>query len=160
MGIIDQRLSERGITLPAAAAPVGNYVAYTVSGRYVHVSGQLPLENGAMAVQGILGDGLAIEDGYRAARVCAMNLLAQLKEACGGDLDRVTRVLKLGGFVSARADFHDAPKCVNGASDLMVEVFGDVGKHARFAVGVASLPAGAAVEVDGLFEISTSDDAH
>ncbi|MCP1673822.1 enamine deaminase RidA (YjgF/YER057c/UK114 family) [Natronocella acetinitrilica] len=156
MGIIDKRLTECGITLPPAAAPVGNYVAYTVSGQYVHISGQLPLENGAMAVKGILGDSLDVEAGYRAARICALNLIAQLKEACGGDLDRVERVLKLGGFVSATADFHDAPKCVNGASDLMVEVFGEAGKHARFAVGVASLPAGAAVEVDGLFEISAS----
>lgn len=156
MPTIDQRLTELKIELPTAAPPVGNYVAYTISDKYVHVSGQLPLTNGSMAVRGTLGRDLQTEDGYRAARVCAMNLLAQLKAACNGDLDRVTRVLKLGGFVSATPEFHDAPKCINGASDLMVEVFGNRGHHARFAVGVASLPAGAAVEVDGTFEISPS----
>lgn len=152
MSNIDKRLAELNITLPAAAVPVGNYVAYTISGRTVHVSGQLPMADGAVAVKGRLGDGLAIDDGYRAARVCALNILAQLKSAVGS-LDRVTRVLRLGGFVAATPDFFDAPKCVNGASDLMVEVFGERGRHARFAVGVAALPAGAAVEVDATFEI-------
>jgi len=153
MQIIEKRLAELDIALPKAAVPVGNYVAYTVSGSCVYVSGQLPIENGAMAVKGMLGDGLEVDDGYHAARLCALNLLAQLKAACDGNLDRVSRVLKLGGFVCSTPHFLDAPKCVNGASDLMVEVFGDAGRHARFAVGVASLPSGAAVEVDGIFEI-------
>ncbi|MEX0731782.1 MAG: RidA family protein [Aquisalimonadaceae bacterium] len=154
---IEKRLAELGIDLPAAAAPAGNYVAYTISGSQVFISGQLPIENGAMAVKGILGDDLDIDDGYRAARLCALNLLAQLRVACGGDLDRVSRVLKLGGFVRSTPAFVEAPKCINGASDLMVELFGEAGSHARFAVSVASLPAGAAVEVDGIFEIDASD---
>lgn len=156
MQTIDDRLKELKVELPAAATPVGNYVAYTVSDSFVYVSGQLPMEKGAVAIKGSLGRELQTEDGYRAARLCAMNVLAQLKAACNGDLGRVKRVLKLGGFVSVTPDYLDAPKCVNGASDLMVEVFGEAGRHARFAVGVASLPAGAAVEVDGIFEISTS----
>lgn len=149
----DSQLEARGITLPPAAPPVGNYVGWTISGNTVFVSGQLPLENGAMAVKGRLGDSLGIEEGYRAGRLCALNVLAQLKDACGGDLGRVVKVLRLGGFVCVAPDFNDAPKCVNGASDLMVEVFGDAGRHARFAVGVATLPGGAAVEVDATFEI-------
>jgi len=149
----DKRLHELGITLPPAAAPVANYVGYTVSGNLVFVSGQLPFEDGKVAVQGRVGAGLAVEDGYRAGRLCALNLLAHLRAACGGSLNKVSRVLRLGGFVCVAPDFVDAPKCVNGASDLMVEVFGDAGRHARFAVGVATLPANAAVEVDATFEI-------
>ncbi len=154
-GIIDRRLAELGIELPQAAAPVGNYVPFVIAGRLVHVSGQVPAWNGDLRHVGRLGEVLAIADGYAAARVCALNLIAQLRAACDGDLDRVTRVVRLGGFVNATAQFNDAPKCVNGASDLMVEVFGKaIGSHARFAVGVASLPAGVAVEVDGTFEIA------
>lgn len=141
------------IALPPAAAAVGNYVGWVVSGNLVFISGQLPLENGAVAVKGQLGRDLSIEDGYRAGRLCGLNILAQLKDACGGDLNRVVRVIRLGGFVCSTPEFTDAPKCVNGASDLMVEYFGAAGSHARFAVGVASLPAGAAVEVDATFEI-------
>jgi enamine deaminase RidA (YjgF/YER057c/UK114 family) len=150
----DRRLTELGIELPVAAAPVGNYVGYTISGSTVFVSGQLPLEGGKVAVQGRLGDTLAIDDGYRAGRLCALNVLAQLRAACGGSLNRVRKVLRLGGFVCVAPALFDAPKCVNGASDLMVEIFGDAGRHARFAVGVATLPAGAAVEVDATFEIA------
>jgi enamine deaminase RidA (YjgF/YER057c/UK114 family) len=149
----DAHLQSRGISLPAVAVPVGNYVGWTLSGRTVYVSGQLPLDAGKLAITGRLGEDLGIDDGYRAGRLCGLNVLAQLREACGGDLGRVVRVLKLGGFVCAVPTFFDAPKCVNGASDLMVEVFGPAGRHARFAVGVASLPAGAAVEVDATFEI-------
>jgi enamine deaminase RidA (YjgF/YER057c/UK114 family) len=142
------------IELPQAAVPVGNYVPYVVTGSLVHVSGQVPAWNGELRHKGKVGDGLEVDDGYAAARVCALNLLAQLRAACGGNLDRVRRVVRLGGFVNATPQFNDAPRCVNGASDLMVEVFGSkVGSHARFAVGVASLPGGAAVEVDGTFEI-------
>jgi enamine deaminase RidA (YjgF/YER057c/UK114 family) len=154
MSRIAARLAELGVALPAAAAPVANYVGYTVSGKTVYVSGQLPIEDGRLAYAGKLGAGVSIEQGYAAARLCALNLLAHLGAACGGDLDRVSRVLRLGGFVNATPDFTDAPKCVNGASDLMVAVFGEAGRHARAAVGVAQLPAGAAVEIDGVFELT------
>jgi enamine deaminase RidA (YjgF/YER057c/UK114 family) len=128
-------------------------VGYTVSGKTVYVSGQLPFKDGKLLVTGRLGAGISIEDGYAAGRQCGLNILAHLKAACGGDLDRVARVLRLGGFVNSTPEFTDAPKCVNGASDLMVAVFGDAGRHARAAVGVASLPAGAAVEVDAVVEL-------
>jgi len=150
----DKRVMELGIKLPVAPAPVANYVAYTVSGNMVFVSGQLPFEDGKVAVQGRIGDTLNVDDGYRAGRLCALNLIAQLKAACSGSLNKVSRVLRVGGFVCVAPDFYDVPKCVNGASDLMVEIFGDAGRHARFAVGVATLPANAAVEVDAIFEIT------
>ncbi|NJD86577.1 MAG: RidA family protein [Betaproteobacteria bacterium] len=153
MSKAEERLAALGLELPAAAAPVANYVGYTVSGKTVYVSGQLPFKDGQVLVAGRLGAGVSIEDGYAAGRQCGLNILAHLKAACGGDLDRVARVLRLGGFVNSTPEFTDAPKCVNGASDLMVAVFGDAGKHARAAVGVASLPAGAAVEVDAIVEL-------
>jgi enamine deaminase RidA (YjgF/YER057c/UK114 family) len=136
-----------------AAAPVANYVGYTVSGKTVYVSGQLPFKDGKLTCVGKLGAGVSLEEGYAAGRQCALNILAHLKVACGGDLDRVARVLKLSGFVNSTPEFVDAPKCVNGASDLLVAVFGDAGKHARAAVCVASLPAGAAVEVEAIVEL-------
>ncbi len=132
---------------------MANYVGFTVSGKTVFISGQLPFKDGKLLVTGRLGAGVTIEDGYAAGRQCGLNILAHLKAACGGDLDRVSRVLRLGGFVNCTPEFTDAPKCVNGASDLMVAVFGDAGRHARAAVGVASLPAGAAVEVDAIVEL-------
>ncbi|MCW5591985.1 MAG: RidA family protein [Burkholderiales bacterium] len=153
MSKAEEKLAALGLELPVAAAPVANYVGYTVSGKTVYVSGQLPFKDGKLAVTGRLGAGVSIEDGYAAGRQCGLNILAHLKAACGGDLDRVSRVLRLGGFVNSTPEFTDAPKCVNGASDLMVAVFGDAGKHARAAVGVASLPAGAAVEVDAIVEL-------
>lgn len=153
MSKAEERLAALGLELPVAAAPVANYVGYTVSGKTVYVSGQLPFKDGQVLVAGRLGAGVSIEDGYAAGRQCGLNILAHLKAACGGDLDRVARVLRLGGFVNSTPEFTDAPKCVNGASDLMVAVFGDAGKHARAAVGVASLPAGAAVEVDAIVEL-------
>jgi enamine deaminase RidA (YjgF/YER057c/UK114 family) len=152
--IIDGRLSELGIELPASSAAVANYVPYVISGNLIYVSGQITAWNGEIRYQGKLGDGISVEDGYRAARLCALNLIAQVKEACGGDLDKVSRVVKLGGFVAGTPGFTDHPKVINGASDLMVEVFGDAGRHARFAVGAPSLPLGISVEIDGLFEIS------
>jgi enamine deaminase RidA (YjgF/YER057c/UK114 family) len=152
-GTIEARLAENGITLPNAAAPAGNYVAYVVSGTQVFISGQLPLVDGTTRFNGKLGESVSVEDGQKAARLCGLNLIAQLKAACGGDLDRVTRVIRLGGFVNSAPDFTDQPKVINGASDLMVEVFGEIGKHARAAVGAASLPLGVSVEVEGLFEI-------
>ena len=151
-GKIETRLAEFGVELPQAAAPVANYVAYVVSGSLVFVSGQLPLWNGDLRHLGTLGDGVSVDEGYQAARLSGLNLIAQLRAACG-DLDRVKRVVKLGGFVACAPEFTDHPKVVNGASDLMVEVFGDAGRHARSAVGVPSLPMGVAVEVDGVFEI-------
>ncbi len=153
MSKAEEKLAALGLELPVAAAPVANYVGFTVSGKTVYISGQLPFKGGKLLVTGRLGAGVTIEDGYAAGRQCGLNILAHLKAACGGDLDRVSRVLRLGGFVNSTPEFTDAPKCVNGASDLMVAVFGDAGRHARAAVGVASLPAGAAVEVDAIVEL-------
>ena len=152
-GRIDNRLAELGITLPTPVAPVAGYVPFVISGNLVIVSGQITIEDGEARYVGRLGDGIDVDTGYRAARVCAINLLAQVKAACDGDLDRIRRVIRLGGFVHATADFRDHPKVINGASDLMKEVFGDAGQHARAAVGCASLPLGVSVEVEGLFEI-------
>lgn len=152
-GTIERRLAELKITLPAAAAPAGNYVPYVVAGPLVFVAGQLPFEDGKVKYAGKLGAGVSLEDGQKAARLCALNLIAQVRAACGGDLDRVKRCVKLTGFVNAAPEFADHPKVVNGASDLMAEVFRDKGRHARAAVGSSSLPLGAAVEVDAIFEI-------
>ena len=153
-GRIEARLAELGIELPRATAPIANYVPYTITGRVVIVSGQVSVRNGKPEFVGKLGREISIADGQQAARLCALNILAQLKVACGGDLDKVTRVLRLGGFVKCTPEFTDMPQVVNGASDLMVDVFGDIGKHARAAVGVASLPLGVAAEVEALFEIA------
>jgi enamine deaminase RidA (YjgF/YER057c/UK114 family) len=153
-GKIEAKLAELGIELPQATAPIANYVPYTVSGNLVVVSGQVSVRNGKAEYVGKLGAGMSIADGQQAARLCALNIIAHLRSACGGDLDRVKRVLRLGGFVNCTPDFTDMPQVVNGASDLMVQVFGDAGKHARAAVGVASLPLGVAVEVEAMFEIA------
>jgi len=153
-GKIDARLRELGIELPQASPPVANYVPYTISGNLVIVSGQISVWGGKPLCAGKLGRDVSIEDGERAARICALNILAHLKTACGGDLDRVKRVLRLGGFVNCTADFTEMPQVVNGASNVMVEVFGDAGKHARAAVGVASLPLGVSVEVEAMFELA------
>lgn len=152
-GKIDARLAELGIELPGANPPAANYVPYVITGNLVFISGQIPIIDGAPGYVGKIGDGLSVDDGYAAARACAMSLLAHLRHACQGDLDRVKRVVKLGGFVNCVADFTESPAVVNGASDLLVEILGDRGRHARFAVGNASLPLGVAVEVDGIFEI-------
>jgi len=149
---VEQRLKDLGITLPVPAAAVANYVPFVVTGNLVFVSGQLPLENGKPAVQGKLGAELGVEDGVRAARLCGLGLLAQVRAATG-DLDRVKRVVRLTAFVASTPDFTDQPKVVNGASDLMVEVLGDAGRHARVAVGAPSLPLNVAVEIEGIFEI-------
>jgi enamine deaminase RidA (YjgF/YER057c/UK114 family) len=153
-GKIEARLKELGIELPHASAPVANYVPYTVSGNLVVVSGQVSVRNGKAEFVGKLGASITVPDGQQAAKLCALNILAHLRNACGGDLDRVKRVLRLGGFVNCTAEFTDMPQVVNGASDLMVQVFGDAGKHARAAVGVASLPLGVAVEVEAMFELA------
>lgn len=152
-GKIDARIGELGISLPEAAAPVANYVAFVRSGNLLHVSGQIAQdENGP--VKGKLGADMETEAGAAAARRCALSLISQVRAACDGDLDRVVRVVKLNGFVNSAPDFTDQPKVINGASDLMVEVFGDAGRHARSAVGVAGLPLGVAVEIDAIFEIA------
>ena len=153
-GIIAARLKDLGIQLPQPAVAVANYVPFVISGSLVFVSGQLPLENGALAVKGKLGDPLTIEDGIRAARLCALNLLAQARAAADGDLDRVRRVVRLTAFVAGAPGFTDQPKVANGASDLMVQVLGEAGRHARVAVGAPSLPLDAAVEIDGIFELA------
>ena len=150
---IDARLAELGITIPDAPAPAANYVPYTVSGNLVFVSGQVPFVDGKLTATGHVGGNATVKDGYAQARICAINLIAQVKVACGGDLGRVRRVVKLGGFVASTTDFTGQPSVINGASDLMVEVFGDVGRHARFAVGTNTLPLGCLVEIDGIFEI-------
>jgi enamine deaminase RidA (YjgF/YER057c/UK114 family) len=152
-GKIDAHLADLGITLPTATAPVANYVPYVISGNLVHISGQITMENGELKFVGKLGADYDVETGQKAARLCALNLVAQLKAAIG-DLDKVSRVVKLNAFVNSAPDFTDQPKVVNGASDTMVEIFGDAGKHARSAVGVAALPLGVAVEIDGIFEVA------
>lgn len=151
---IDARLAELGITLPQAAAPVASYVPVVIHGDLAFVSGQVSFVDGEL-LKGRLGEDVSLEDGMAAARGCGLMILAQLKAALGS-LDRVERVVKLGGFVNSTPDFTDQPKVVNGASDLMLEVFGDAGKHARAAVGVPSLPLGVAVEVDAVVAIKSA----
>lgn len=154
MSNIDARLKELGLTLPEAAAPVANYVSYVTSGNMVFISGQIS-KIGDDTVGGRLGEDLTIEEGQRAAKLSALNLIAQMKAACGGDLSKVKRVVKLGGFVQAlpSATQADIPKVINGCSDIMVAVFGDKGRHARFAVSAPSLPLDVAVEIDAIIEI-------
>jgi len=149
---IEARLVELGITLPAAAVPVAAYVPVVVSGTLAHVSGQLPFIDGRL-VTGRLGEDVALEGGVAAARACGMMVLAQL-QAAGIALDSIARIVKLGGFVNCTGDFIDQPKVINGASELMLDIFGEAGRHARAAVGVPSLPLGAAVEVDALVELA------
>lgn len=152
-GAIDARLSDLGIDLPTAAAPAANYVPFVRTGNQLFISGQIPLKDGEIVYKGQLGDRISVEDGQAGARLCAINLIAQMRAALDGDLDRVRRVVKLVGFVNSANGFGDQPKVVNGASDLMVEVFGDKGRHARSAVGVAGLPFGVAVEVEAIVEV-------
>lgn len=152
-GRIEARLAELGIELPEPAAPAANYVPFVVSGNLVFVAGQITFENGVVRYVGKVGEKFDVAEGKAAARLCGLNLVAQVKAACGGDLDRVVRCVKLGVFVNAPASFTRQPEVANGASDLMVDLFGDSGRHARFAVGAGSLPRGVAVEVDGIFEI-------
>lgn len=155
MNPIETRLKELGLTLPEAAAPVANYVSYVQSGNTVFVSGQIS-KIGDKAIGGRLGEDLSVEQGQEAAKLSALNLIAQIKHACGGDLSRVVRIVKLGGFVQATpaATQADIPKVINGCSDLMVAVFGDAGRHARFAVSAPSLPLDVAVEIDAIVEIA------
>lgn len=151
-GAIETRLAELGITLPDAPAPAANYVPTVRTGDLLFISGQVSKTDDGL-ITGKLGAGFSVEDAQAAARICALNLIAQAKAACGGDLDRVRRVVKLVGFVNAAPDFDQHPQVINGASDLMVKVFGDKGRHARSAVGSSSLPFGIAVEVEAIFEV-------
>jgi enamine deaminase RidA (YjgF/YER057c/UK114 family) len=152
-GRIDARLRELGIEIPDPVAPMANYVGHVRAGDLVFVAGQVPIVAGEIRYVGKLGDGVSLDDGRAAARICAVNILGQLKVACGGDLDRVRRIVKLCGFVNSTPDFTQQPQVINGASDLMVEVFGERGKHARAAVSSNSLPAGSAVEIDAVAEV-------
>jgi enamine deaminase RidA (YjgF/YER057c/UK114 family) len=146
------RLGELGLTLPAAPAPAANYVPYVMTGTLLHVSGQISQGTDG-PIRGKLGVDMDVDAGAAAARACALSLLAQVRAACGGDLSRLVRVVKLVGFVNSSPDFTDQPKVINGASDLMVAVLGDAGRHARSAVSAASLPFGVAVEIEGVFEV-------
>lgn len=150
---IDARLAELGITLPQMSAPLANYLPTRRQGSTLFVSGQVPARDGKDIYTGKLGAEFDIEQGQAAARICAINIIGQVNQALGGDLSKVKGVLRLGGFINAVPEFTDHPKVLNGASDLMVEVFGDAGRHARAAVGVYSLPRNVAVEVDAIFEI-------
>jgi enamine deaminase RidA (YjgF/YER057c/UK114 family) len=152
-GTVEKRLTDLGIVLPTPTAPIANYVAFVRTGNFMVVSGQLCLDgDGKLVAKGKLGAEVSIEDGQRAARACAINLLAQIKAGLG-DLNKVVRVMRLGGFINATPGFLELPKVMNGASDLMVAVFVDRGRHARTTVGVATLPMDAAVEVEGMFEV-------
>ena len=152
MSVIEARLADIGLVLPEPVAPIANYVPAVLAGNLLHISGQVSLDaNGG--VKGIVGEDVSLERAQDAARMCGVNLIAQMRMALG-DLDRVVRVVKLGGFVQAGPEFYDIPKVINGCSDLMVQVFGDAGRHARAAVGVYRLPLGYAVEVDAVVEVS------
>jgi enamine deaminase RidA (YjgF/YER057c/UK114 family) len=153
MSRIEKHLAELGIVLPQAMKPIANYVPWVRTGNLVFVSGQGAVADGKVQFPGQLGADVSIEDGRKAARMCGLSIIAQLKDACGGDLDKIRRIVKLVGFVNAAPGFTDHPKVVNGASDLMVEVFGDKGRHARSAVGSPSLPLNLSVEVEAIAEI-------
>ena len=153
MGLIDKRLAELGIVLPTPAQPVATYVPWVKTGNLVYISGQGAMKDGKLQYTGKVGDTLSIEDAVASARLTAINIITHLRDACGGDLDRVKRIVKLLGLVNCTPTFGDHPKVINGASDLMVEVFGDKGRHARSAVGAPSLPFGLSVEVEAIVEI-------
>ncbi|NNC38158.1 MAG: RidA family protein [Acidimicrobiales bacterium] len=155
MNAIDQRIKELQLDLPAPVLPVANYVPYVMSGDLVFISGQVSVAADGSVITGRLGEDLTVERGQEAARLCALNLIAQMKAACDGDLTRVMRIVKVGGFVSSGTNDSDVdiPKIINGCSDLFVDVFGDAGRHARFAVGSPSLPLNCAVEIDAIVEI-------
>lgn len=153
-GRIDARLSELGLTIPDAPVPAANYVPFVIAKNMVYVSGQLPFIDGKVAKTGKVGQDLDTAAAKEIARICAINIVAQVKTACGGDLDRVVRCVEVGGFVNCIDGYAEQPEVLNGASDLMVEVFGDAGRHARFAVGTNALPRNVPVEVKAVFEIS------
>ena len=150
---IDKKLAELGLEIPQAVAPAANYIPFSVVGNMVFISGQLPMKDGKPQDIGYVGKNISVEQAQLTAKQCGINIIAQLKAACGGDLSRVKRCVRLGVFVASAPGFTEQPKVANGVSDLMVAVFGDAGKHARAAVGVSELPFGVAVEVDAIFEI-------
>ena len=152
-GRVEMKLAELGISLPVPMPPLANYVPYVVTGNLVAVSGQVPAVDGKIAITGKVSWGVSVDQGKEAARLCFINVLVHLKSACGGDLDRVRRVVRLGGFVASPSDFNQHAVVMNGASDLAVAIFGDAGRHARTTIGVPSLPIDAAVEVEGMFEV-------
>jgi enamine deaminase RidA (YjgF/YER057c/UK114 family) len=152
-GKIEQRLAERGIILPPPMRAMANYVPYTVTGKHVWVAGQGPFLDGKLHYNGRLGANLTVDDGRACARIVGLNILAQVKAACGDDLDQVARCVKLNGFVNSTPEFTQHPEVINGCSELMIEVFGENGRHARVAVGAPTLPMGTSVEIDALFEI-------
>ncbi len=153
MGQIDERLKELGIEIPTPAAPVANYLGWVRTGNLVFTAGQVTVKDGEFLYQGKVGAEVSVEDAAEAAKLCAINIIAQLKQACDGDLDRVKRIVKMVGFVNSVPAFTDHPKVINGASNFMVEVFGDKGKHARSAVGAGSLPLNIAVEIEAIAEV-------
>jgi enamine deaminase RidA (YjgF/YER057c/UK114 family) len=150
---VDDKLSQLGINLPTPVAPVANYVPFVRTGNLVSVSGQIPMQDGKLAFEGKVGEAVSVEDACAAARLCALNIIAQLKAACDGDLNRVKRIVKLGGFVNCTDGFGGQPQVINAASDLMVEVFGEAGRHSRSAVGTNALPLNVPVEIDALVEV-------
>lgn len=154
MADVTAKLNELGITLPEVSLPAANYVPCNISGNTLYVSGQLPMKDGKPQFIGKVGREFSVEEGQECAKLCAINILAHVQKALGGDLSRVKKLIRLGVFVNAPDDYTDHPKVANGASDLMVALFGDAGKHARFAVGVSGLPFGVAVEVDATFELN------
>ena len=153
MGLINKRLAELGIVLPKPAQPVANYVPWVRTGNLVYISGQGAVRDGKIEYTGKVGETISVEDAVASARLTAINIIAHLRDACGGDLDRVKRIVKLLGFVNCTPTFGEHPKVINGASDLMVEVFGEKGRHARSAVGAPSLPFNLSVEVEAIAEI-------
>jgi len=153
MDKFEEAVEKLGLTIPEPTIPVANYVPYVISGKHLFISGQIPMQSGQIGFVGKVGREFSVEQGQEAARICGLNILALIRHACGGNLERVVRCVRLGGFVNGTDDFTDQPQVVNGASDLMVAVFGERGRHARAAVGVNSLPRGVAVEVDAVFEI-------
>lgn len=150
---IQNKLEKLGLSLPKVAAPAANYVPYVVSGNMIFISGQIPFLNGEKMHMGRVGESLSTEEGQKAAQACALNILAQVNEAVNGDWSKVKRCVKLGGFVNCTTDFTDQPAVINGASNLIADVMGEAGKHARFAVGTPTLPLGVAVEIDAIFEL-------
>jgi enamine deaminase RidA (YjgF/YER057c/UK114 family) len=154
MSRIEARLAQLGLTLPEAPAPVANYVPFTISGKTVYVSGQVPRKDGKVFPTGQVGGSVSVEDAKAAARACMLSIIAHAKNAAGGDLDRIARVLRVTGYVNSAPGFGDQPLVINGASDCAVDVFGEAGRHARSAIGVSALPSGAAVEVEAILELA------
>eukprot|EP00292_Cryptomonas_paramecium_P021451 CAMPEP_0113700734 /NCGR_PEP_ID=MMETSP0038_2-20120614/24145_1 /TAXON_ID=2898 /ORGANISM="Cryptomonas paramecium" /LENGTH=164 /DNA_ID=CAMNT_0000624471 /DNA_START=147 /DNA_END=641 /DNA_ORIENTATION=- /assembly_acc=CAM_ASM_000170 len=152
----EMRLHEKNIVLPKAAPPAANYVPYIVSGNYVYIAGQIPMIDGELKHKGKVPTDYSTDEAYQCARLCGLNIISQLKAACGGNLNQVKRIVKLVGFVNCQPDFYDIPKVINGASDLMVEVFGDAGRHARSAVGSVSLPLNVPTEVEAIVELRSA----